>query len=84
MSIQKIIEALLRARLYRLDVLIRTQEGASHDVLVREVRYDGSRSFVVVENPQDGRGAFPIPLHSITGVAATHAAPFPGGTRRAG
>lgn len=71
MSIQQIIERLLRSRLYRTGVSIETDSGQRHEGLVQEVRYDGSRSFVVVE---DG---LKIPLSRITRVERVTHVPAP-------
>jgi hypothetical protein len=68
-NIQQIIERLLRARLYSREVVIRTDAGVSHGVLVHEVRYEGSRSFVVVSEKEHRDSVFCIPLTRITHVA---------------
>jgi hypothetical protein len=67
-TIQQIIERLLRSRLYRTGVLIRTDEGESADLLVHDVRYEGSRSVVVVARRGSPQARFSIPLSRITAV----------------
>ena len=68
MTIQQIIEGLLRARLYRLPVVIRTQGGASRGGVVRDVHYDGSRSFVILSDGDHPESDLSIPLSRITSV----------------
>ena len=65
MNIQKIIEELLRARLYHSGVRIRTEGGPAKEVLVRDVHYDGSRSSVVVSARDRPRQRFSIQLSEI-------------------
>jgi len=50
-TIQQIIESLLRSRLYRLPVIVEMDSGAAHSGCVAEIRYDGSRSVVLLEDP---------------------------------
>jgi hypothetical protein len=72
-TLQTIIERLLRARLYRVGVVIRTEDGENHAVEVRDVDYDGSRSRVVVRREGHGACEFTIPLSRIREVEARSA-----------
>ena len=67
-QIQKIIESLLRSRLYRTGVLIQTDDGDTHDVLVSDVQYEGSRSFALVHAAGRPDHPFSIPLSRIRRV----------------
>lgn len=67
-TLQTIIERLLRARLYRIGVVIRTEDGENHAVHVRDVDYDGSRSRVLVRPEGLGECDFSIPLSRIRDV----------------
>lgn len=68
MTLQKIIETLLRSRLYHTGVAIETETGETVEGLVQELRYDGSRSVVVIAAANAARLAARIPLTSITRV----------------
>ena len=65
MTIQKIIESLLRARLYRLRATLRLRNGEEQVLRVRDVRYQGSRSSVLVSRPDGPRSTWSIPLHEV-------------------
>jgi hypothetical protein len=67
-NIQQIIERLLRARLYRTGVEIEMDSGEAHRGLVEEVRYDGSRSVVIVA--RRGEAAAQLLLAHIVRVGA--------------
>lgn len=75
MTLQQIMEQLLRSRLYRTGVVIRTENGEAHDVLVRDVLYEGSRAFAIVAARARPRQEFRIPLARITGVTGREAPP---------
>ena len=64
-TIQKIIESLLRARLYRRDVVLRLRSGETHRLRVNDVRYDGSASSVLVSRAGNPRRTFEIPLRDV-------------------
>lgn len=68
MSLQKIIEMLLRSRLYRTGVAVETETGETVEGLVQELRYDGSRSVVVIAAKDAARVTARIPLSTITRV----------------
>ncbi len=74
MTIQQIIERLLRSRLYKTGVAIETDTGEIYQGRVKEVRYDGSRSFVVV-TPAGLTQPATIPLARITRVATVGGSP---------
>lgn len=65
MTIQKIIESLLRARLYHLHARLRLRSGDEQVLQVRDVRYRGSRSSVVVCRPDLPRQTWSIPLDQV-------------------
>jgi hypothetical protein len=67
LTLQQIIETLLRSRLYRTGVAIETDDGETHEGFVQELRYDGSRSMVLV-GAKAGAGGDRIPLAHITRV----------------
>jgi hypothetical protein len=68
LTLQQIIETLLRSRLYRTGVAIETDDGELHEGFVQELRYDGSRSMVLVGSKAPGSRADRIPLAHITRV----------------
>ena len=65
MTIQKIIESLLRARLYHLRATLRLKSGDEQVLRVADVCYRGSRSSVVVSWPDRSRGTWSIPLCDV-------------------
>lgn len=67
-NIQKIIESLLRASLYRREAVLRLRSGARHRLRIAELRYDGSRSSVLVHRPGEPRRSWTIPLSDVEGV----------------
>ena len=69
MTIQKIIERLLRARLYRQEALVRLRSGARHRLRIAELQYDGSRSAVLVHRPDAPRRPWSIPLREVEAVS---------------
>ena len=69
MTIQQILEHLLRSRLYRSRVYIKTDAGVLGDVRVEDVRYAGSQSFVVVSERATPEATFCIPLCRIRRVS---------------
>jgi len=64
-TIQKIIESLLRARLYRLRATLRLKSGHEQTLRVADVCYQGSRSSVVVSRPDRPRQTWSIPLCEV-------------------
>lgn len=69
MTIVQVLEHLLRSRLYRSGVLIRTDAGDVGDAIVHDVRYQGSQSFVVVSLRRTPEALFCIPLARIRRVS---------------
>jgi hypothetical protein len=67
MTYQQIIERLLRSRLYRVGVVLELDDGETRRGFVQELRYDGSRSTVVLAEEGERRGR-PLPLARITRV----------------
>ena len=64
-TIQKIIESLLRARLYHLRARLRLRSGDEQVLQVQDVCYRGSRSRVVVSRPERPRETWSIPLDEV-------------------
>ena len=83
MTIQQIIERLLRARLYRTLVSVETDSGETREGLVQEIRYDGSRSFVLVGPAHRGSPGRRIPLARIVSVGIPGEVPAPAGSSSA-
>ena len=73
MSIQQIIEGLLRSRIFKTTVEIEMDSGATHRGFVREIAYAGSRSTVdVALGPRSG--AVRLPLAGIVRVRTAKSA----------
>lgn len=66
MTLQQIIETLLRSRLYRTRVSVENAAGEVTEGLVQELRYDGSRSVAVIADA--GVRPHAIPLATIARV----------------
>lgn len=64
-TIQKIIESLLRARLYHRRATLRLRNGHEQVLRVQDVCYRGSRSSVVVSRPDRPRETWTIPLDQV-------------------
>jgi hypothetical protein len=75
LTIQQIIESLLRSRLYRTAVTVEMDSGATHSGCVAEIRYDGSRSVVLLEDAAAGGEPTPLLLAHVSRVEV------PAGTR---
>ena len=80
MTLQQIMERLLRSRLYRQRVRIETDSGERHEVLVRDLRHEAACSVVVVATDGRPRAEFCIALHRIVAVAGVDRPP-PGADR---
>ena len=65
---QAMLQALLRSRLYRVRVAIQLADGQRHEGLVTEIRYDGSRSAVLLATPKGTSTPAALPLRDIVRV----------------
>ena len=71
LTIQQIIESLLRSRLYRTPVTVEMDSGATHCGCVADIRYDGSRSVVLLEDAVAGGEPTSLLLAQVARVEVT-------------
>ena len=72
MTLQLIIERLLRSRLYRTGVVVELDSGEMSQGFVKDMVYDGSRSIVVVADPKTSRSGRRIELARISRVESSN------------